>query len=96
MTYKKNTSDARESPAPRIAEQLRSFGADVAVADPHVSDPRPELGPLVELTIEELERADAVVLLTDHDDFDFALISRHARYVLDTRRRLVGGNVEFL
>jgi UDP-N-acetyl-D-glucosamine dehydrogenase len=96
MTYKKNTSDARESPAPRIAEQLRSFGADVAVADPHLSDPRPELGPLVELTIEELERADAVVLLTDHDDFDFALISRHARYVLDTRRRLVCGNVEFL
>jgi UDP-N-acetyl-D-glucosamine dehydrogenase len=96
MTYKRNTSDARESPAARVAEQLRSYGANVAVAEPHVMDLRPELGPLVEVTAEELERADAVVLLTDHDDFDLTLVSRHARYVFDTRHRLVGSHVEFL
>jgi UDP-N-acetyl-D-glucosamine dehydrogenase len=95
-TYKKNTSDPREAPAIRVAELLRSFGAELAVVDPHVIDLPPKLGPLVELTVDELQRADAVVLLTDHDDFDFALVRRHARYVLDTRNRLVGGNVELL
>jgi UDP-N-acetyl-D-mannosaminuronate dehydrogenase len=40
--------------------------------------------------------ADAVVLLTDHDAFDDALVVAHARYVLDTRGRLVGDQVEHL
>ena len=79
-----------------MADQLRAFGADVALADPHAIDAHPERGPLVELSVEELERADAVVLLTDHDDLDLGLVSRHARYVLDTRRRINGGQVELL
>lgn len=45
----------------------------------------------------ELEAADAVVLLTDHDEFDLDAVRTHARYVLDTRRRLAAGaGVEFL
>jgi len=41
--------------------------------------------------------ADAVILLTDHDEFDLAAVRTHARYVLDTRRRLEPGEtVEFL
>ena len=30
------------------------------------------------------------MLVTDHDAFDYDLIERHARYVLDTRNRLAG------
>jgi UDP-N-acetyl-D-glucosamine dehydrogenase len=37
-----------------------------------------------------------VVLLADHDDFDYAAITEHARYVLDCRRRLTGATVEVL
>jgi len=40
--------------------------------------------------------ADAVVMLTDHDAFDAADISSHARYVLDCRNVLTGANVETL
>ena len=97
LSYKPNTSDARESPAGVVAERLLALGADVRACDPHVKgsyvDRRVER---VELTAEELKAADAVVLLTDHDDFDYSLITDHAGYVLDTRRRLSGPQVELL
>jgi UDP-N-acetyl-D-glucosamine dehydrogenase len=37
-----------------------------------------------------------VVLVTDHDDVDYDLVTRHARYLLDTRHRLTGEHVEAL
>ncbi|WP_084724976.1 nucleotide sugar dehydrogenase [Streptacidiphilus melanogenes] len=90
LAYKKNTGDARESPALRVAQLLLDLGAQVHAADPHVVEP-PEVDARlarVELTAQELAAADAVVLLTDHDSFDYALVHAHARYVLDCRRRL--------
>jgi UDP-N-acetyl-D-glucosamine dehydrogenase len=51
---------------------------------------------MVELTAEELRSADAVVLLADHDEFDYDLIASEARCLLDTRRRLHGPAVEVI
>ena len=98
LAYKGNTGDARESPAVRVAQLLAVMGADVRAADPHVAEARPIGGTVarVEPTPEEVTSADAVVLLTDHDAFDFAEIGRHARYILDCRNRLSGPNVETL
>jgi UDP-N-acetyl-D-glucosamine dehydrogenase len=97
LSYKSNTGDARESPALRVAEQLLALDADVRAADPYVGDqcvdPRVVR---VEASAEELTAADAVVVLTDHDAFDFCLVETHARYVLDTRHRLQGPRVEQL
>jgi UDP-N-acetyl-D-glucosamine dehydrogenase len=98
LAYKKNTGDARESPAVRVVQLLRQMGAEVRVADPHVVEPvhgAPELT-MVSLTAEEVRSADAVVLLADHDEFDYDLISSEARYLLDTRRRLHGPTVEVI
>jgi UDP-N-acetyl-D-glucosamine dehydrogenase len=97
LSYKANSSDPRQSPALVVADRLIALGADVRVADPHLSEPHlvPEAR-LVELTREQLEAADAVVLLTDHDAFDYDAIATHARYVLDTRHRLTGERVEAL
>jgi UDP-N-acetyl-D-glucosamine dehydrogenase len=104
LAYKRNTGDARESPGRVIVELLRRSGATVVVADPHVAD----LGSLADALEEglppllvdpspaEIESADAVVLVTDHDAFDLEAISRHARYLLDTRGRLEGPTVERL
>jgi UDP-N-acetyl-D-glucosamine dehydrogenase len=50
----------------------------------------------VEVTADEVRAADAVVLITDHDGFDYELISEHARFILDTRNRLDGPAVERL
>jgi UDP-N-acetyl-D-glucosamine dehydrogenase len=98
LAYKKNTGDARESPAVRVAQLLQGMGADVRAADPHVagSGTVAEMVTCVELTPEEISSADAVILLTDHDAFDIDDITSHARYILDCRRVLSGENVETL
>jgi UDP-N-acetyl-D-glucosamine dehydrogenase len=98
LSYKKNTGDARESPSHAIARQLLALGGDLAAADPHVLDVHAPPGiPRVEATPEELAAADAVILLVDHDDFDYDAVASHAGYVLDTRRRLpAAANIEYL
>lgn len=98
LAYKKNTGDARESPAVRVVQLLRQMDADVRVADPHVVEAVHGATDLtmVTLTAEEVRSADAVVLLTDHDEFDYDLIAAEARCVLDTRRRLHGPAVEVI
>ncbi|MFF4963696.1 nucleotide sugar dehydrogenase [Streptomyces sp. NPDC001037] len=93
LAYKKNTGDARESPALRISQLLLDMGAQVKAADPHVVEDLPVDTRLVrvEPVPEELSAADVVVLLTDHDSFDYELVAEHARFVLDCRRRLSAG-----
>jgi len=98
LAYKKNTGDARESPAIRVANLLLRMGADVRAADPLVTETA-VLDPAVarvDATPEQIAAADLVVLLTDHDAFRAADVGRHARYVLDCRRVLSGLNVETL
>ena len=98
LAYKKNTSDARESPSRPVIQQLLDLGADVRAVDPHVVEHHwaPPGMVRVSLTAEEVSAADAVVLLTDHDSFDLDLVVDNARYVLDCRNRLSGANVEVL
>ena len=98
LAYKRNAGDARESPAVALIHRLIADGAEVAVADPHVVErmPTDALTRRVALTEQELTRADAVVLVTDHDAFDYDLVTAHAALVLDTRHRLDGPNVEQL
>lgn len=97
LTYKRNSSDGRESPALAIAQLLVSLGADVRAADPHFGNDHGAQRPVhVELTEGEIDEADAVVLLTDHDAFDYEMVLARAIYVLDTRHRLYGERVEHL
>jgi UDP-N-acetyl-D-glucosamine dehydrogenase len=95
IAYKKNIDDPRESPALELMERYQAKGAVVSYSDPHI----PAAPPMrhydfdkqalrsVELTPEALAAADAVVLATDHDRFDYEAIARHARLVVDTRGR---------
>jgi UDP-N-acetyl-D-glucosamine dehydrogenase len=85
LSYKRNTSDARESPALAVAQRLLTAGATVSVADPHVTNDFDKRIRRVEPEIEELRAADIVVLLTDHDVFDLNVVADHAPLVLDTR-----------
>ena len=98
LAYKRNTSDARESPSRVVAERLVALGADVRVIDTHVALTTLPVGiELASLTAEELRAADAVVMLTDHGDFDLDLVVAHAPYVLDTRRVVpAADHVEYL
>ena len=89
LAYKKNTGDARESPAIRVAELLAAQGAELTTVEPHVEEHRlPGYLAKVELTPETVAQADAIVLLTDHDGIDYDLLEDAPGFVLDTRRRL--------
>jgi UDP-N-acetyl-D-glucosamine dehydrogenase len=93
FAYKRNTADARTTPGLAVATRLVELGAEVRVADPHV---RADQVPfeLVEPSAADLAEADAVAIITDHDAFDFEMVQAHARFVLDTRNRISGPNVE--
>jgi nucleotide sugar dehydrogenase len=97
LAYKKNTGDVRESPALGVAEALHKLGADLRAVDPYVEPLRvPQCVELVPFDEHELRAADAVVILADHDVFDFELVQRAGSYVLDTRNRCRGSAVERL
>ncbi len=96
LAYKKNTGDARESPALAVAEKLQHRGAHVHACDPHVFGTTGERVHMVELTRDEIEQADAVVILADHDEFDYELVLDGANFVFDTRHRVDGLQVEHL
>ena len=98
LAYKRNTSDARESPSLVVAERLVALGADVRAVDTHIALAVLPTGvEVASLTAEELRAADVVVMLTDHADFDLDLLVAHAPYVFDTRRVVpAADHVEYL
>jgi nucleotide sugar dehydrogenase len=97
LAYKKNSNDARETPASGVIEGLWRLGAVVHVHDAHVAgSPLDDRIERVDLTVQEVRDADVVVLVTDHDDIDYELVVRNASYVFDTRHRTTGANVEHL
>jgi UDP-N-acetyl-D-glucosamine dehydrogenase len=96
IAYKKNVDDMRESPAVELMERLRAKGALIHYSDPHVPvfpKMREHTFDLksVQLDASTLESYDAVLLATDHDRFDYELIGRYAKLVVDTRGRFASG-----
>jgi UDP-N-acetyl-D-glucosamine dehydrogenase len=90
VAYKPNVRDHRESPALEVIRLLLEAGADVAYADPlvpEVSEHGIELR-AVSPTPAALRDADCVLLLCDHDGFDYQAIVSNARLVVDTRNAL--------
>ena len=97
--YKKNVDDMRESPSLKLIEILRSKGAEVDYNDPYI----PKLPPTrkyqydmesVELTKENLSKYDLILLSTDHDDYDYEFIHKHAKLILDTRNAFKKKGIE--
>ncbi len=92
IAYKRHVDDVRESPCVEVMELLRDRGADIRYSDPYVPRfPRMRRHRFdvasVPVDRAELEASDAVLLLTDHDDFDYDLILAHAPLIVDTRGR---------
>jgi UDP-N-acetyl-D-glucosamine dehydrogenase len=92
VAYKKNVDDVRESPAFTIIEIMEDKGASTAFYDPHVVE--------IPMTREHMQLAgrrsiewdpsslsdyDAVLIVTDHDEVDYAELVKRSRLVVDTR-----------
>ncbi|MEQ8329581.1 MAG: nucleotide sugar dehydrogenase [Longimicrobiales bacterium] len=87
VAYKKDIDDVRESPALDVLRLLEADGASVDYHDPYVPQIQ-ENGHeyrSVALTDEALRDADAVVILTDHSDFDYAHIVEACDVLVDAR-----------
>jgi UDP-N-acetyl-D-glucosamine dehydrogenase len=92
LAYKKNVADIRESPSLKLIELIERRGARVDFHDPHVAAIPPTRAypeikgrKSVDLTPAVLGACDAVLVVTDHDTVDYALVAEHARLVIDTR-----------
>jgi UDP-N-acetyl-D-glucosamine dehydrogenase len=91
LAYKKNVDDCRESPAIRILKLLSERGMRLTYFDPHVTGyvshryGRLKGVELAQLSDEALTDADATLILTDHDAFDYERIVRLSASVIDTR-----------
>jgi UDP-N-acetyl-D-glucosamine dehydrogenase len=92
VAYKKDIDDMRESPALDVIRLLEEQRAEVVYHDPHVASFREDGHEhhSVGLTDEELKRADAVVIVTDHSSIDYQRVVDLAPIVVDTRNATAG------
>ncbi|MEX6006680.1 nucleotide sugar dehydrogenase [Providencia vermicola] len=90
IAYKKNVDDMRESPSVELMEIIQEKGATIAYSDPHVP-----VFPKMrehhfnlsseEISIDTLSKFDAIILATNHDKFDYPLMKKHSKLLIDTR-----------
>lgn len=95
LAYKKNVDDMRESPALTLIDLLEEQGAKVDYHDPIITAVKPSREHphlagrrSVALNPANLKRADAVLIVTDHDSIDYRSIGKGAKLILDTRNRM--------
>ncbi len=95
IAYKKNVSDMRESPSVRLMSLLEEAGAAVEFHDPHVPEiPRmreyPQFLGKASVPARGIRAADydAVLIATDHDAVDYAMVAGLGIPVIDTRNAI--------
>ena len=93
--YKKDVADPRESPGITLMVKLMDLGATVTYNDLYI----PQIPPQrkydlqmdsTELTAENLAGVDAVLIATNHSNYDYRFILAHALLVVDARNAMSG------
>jgi UDP-N-acetyl-D-glucosamine dehydrogenase len=93
--YKKNIDDVRESPALDIILLLQRLGATVTFSDPFV--PRLQANGVTlesQDLLPSVDKADCVVIVTDHSGVDYPTVVNRCKRIVDTRNALRGLNSE--
>lgn len=92
VAYKPNISDAREAPALHLWPLLVAKGATVAYHDPHVPQLKIEGSTQIyesqPLSETALANYDLVIVLTAHQDIDYACLNQPEYLIFDTRNVL--------
>jgi UDP-N-acetyl-D-glucosamine dehydrogenase len=100
VTYKRNTSDLRESPALDIMRILQGKGATVSFYDTYVAGLASIDGALhVALEKAVVQAADCVIIATDHNNVNYEWVVAHAQLVLDTRnaaKHVIAGSTKVI
>jgi len=92
LAYKKNIDDSRESPSLKIIDLLRHLDANIEYSDPFFAQaPKTRKYSFdlknTELNKNNLKSFDLVILVTDHDEFDYDLILKESKLIVDTRNK---------
>jgi UDP-N-acetyl-D-glucosamine dehydrogenase len=92
VAYKRDIDDVRESPALDVISLLEADGAEVVYHDPYIPTVREDghEWSSVELTDEEIARADVIVIVTDHRTIDYQRLVDHGALIVDTRNATAG------
>lgn len=95
IAYKKDIDDDRESPGYAIMKMLLEKGAVVTYNDPwipklHATRKYDFQMSSTPITPEVLAEMDAMIIVTDHSDYDFAEIVKHSNLIIDTRNATKG------
>lgn len=97
LAYKKDIDDLRESPSLTIIELLQKEGAEVRYNDPYF----PTVGRgrkydlhMTSTPLDEIEKFDCVLIVTDHSSYDYPEIVRRAKLVVDSRNATQGITAE--
>ena len=93
VAYKRDIDDLRESPSLTIIEMLRDKGALVSYNDPYfpiVGHGRHYDLNMTNTPLDNLGQYDAVVIVTDHSDYDYKAIVEQSQLVVDTRNATKG------
>jgi nucleotide sugar dehydrogenase len=68
LSYKENVGDDRESPSEQLINELKHYQAQVTIVDPYIEETQ-VYGTLESDLYQALEDADAMVLMTAHQEF---------------------------
>ncbi len=90
VAYKRDVDDTRESPALDIIRLLEGKGGKVDYADPLVDTISFDAKRMksVKITARTLRTYDCAVIVTDHAAFDYGLIVKNSKAIVDTRNAL--------
>ncbi len=90
VSYKRDIDDVRESPALDIIRLLQQQGAEVEYHDPFVPEIVEDGRSMIsgDLLPTDIEKADCVVIATDHSGIDYEAVHQKARQIVDTRNAL--------
>ena len=84
LTYKKNVNDLRESPSIKILELLKKYKTKLYFNDPYFNKDFNK-AKFFKMDYKKLKNFDCVVLLTDHDVYDYKKILSNSNLIFDTR-----------
>jgi len=95
LAYKKDIDDLRESPSIELIELLREKGAKVDYNDPYIPKTHKQRKHNLKMTSKKLSAKmlagyDAVLISTDHSDYDYGWIVKNAKLVVDARNATAG------
>ena len=95
MSYKKNINDDRESPSYTfIKKLLNKYKCKISYSDPFIK--KIEIKhkdkllyfKSINLTVKNLSKFDFIILITDHDKFNYNILSKFKGLIFDTRNKL--------